>query len=72
VNVTALQAAVRLLDRICVTSGDGTSVESHDAGHAIVVEGRCTGTFKETGKSIDAQMCHVFRLRDGVVTRSWG
>lgn len=40
----------------------------HDAGDTVVVEGRYTGTHKATGKSLDAQMCHVFRIRDGKVT----
>ncbi len=42
--------------------------EFHDAGDTVVVEGRYTGTFKATGKAMDAQMCHVFKLRDGKVT----
>lgn len=42
--------------------------EFHDAGDTVVVEGRYTGTFKKTGKTMDAQMCHVFKLRDGKVT----
>lgn len=53
------------------TEWDGFTVhpgEFHDAGDTIVVEGRYTGTFKATGKSMDAQMCHVFTLRDGKVT----
>jgi hypothetical protein len=53
------------------TEWDGFTVqpsEFHDAGDTVVVEGRYTGTFKGTGKSIDAQMCHVFKLRDGKVT----
>ncbi len=53
------------------TEWDGFSVHPrayHDAGDTVVVEGRYTGTFKETGRSIDAQMCHVFKLRDGMVT----
>ena len=37
----------------------------HDAGDTVVVEGRYTGTFKATGKSLDAQMCHVFKIRNG-------
>jgi ketosteroid isomerase-like protein len=52
------------------TEWDGFSVhpnEFHDAGDTVVVEGRYTGTFKGTGKSMDAQMCHVFKMRDGKV-----
>jgi uncharacterized protein len=37
----------------------------HDAGDTIVVEGRYTGTFKATGKKLNAQVCHVFKIRDG-------
>jgi ketosteroid isomerase-like protein len=37
----------------------------HDAGDHVVMEGRYTGTYKPSGKSIDAQMCHVLRIRDG-------
>lgn len=53
------------------TEWDGFSVhprEFHDAGDTVVVQGRYTGTFKETGRSMDAQMCHIFTLRDGKVT----
>ena len=41
----------------------------HDAGEHVVMEGRYTGTYKATGKSIDAQMCHVLRFRDGKLVR---
>lgn len=37
----------------------------HDAGEHVVMEGRYTGTYKPTGKSIDAQVCHVLGVRDG-------
>jgi len=37
----------------------------HDAGSTVVVEGRCTGTHKLTGKVLDAQVCHVWKIRDG-------
>jgi ketosteroid isomerase-like protein len=37
----------------------------HDAGEHIVMEGRYTGKYKPSGKSLDAQMCHVLRFRDG-------
>jgi ketosteroid isomerase-like protein len=42
--------------------------EFHDAGDTVVVEGRYTGTYKATGKSLDSQFCHVFKFRDGKVT----
>lgn len=34
----------------------------------VVTEGRYTGVFKATGRSIDVQICHVLRMRDGRVT----
>ena len=37
----------------------------HDAGEYVVMEGRYTGTYKASNKSIDAQVCHVLRFRDG-------
>lgn len=47
---------------------DGFSVHPksfHDAGDSVIVEGRYTGTYKATGKSMDAQMCHVWKVKDG-------
>jgi uncharacterized protein len=38
-----------------------------DAGSVVVVEARYTGTYKQTGKSLDAQVCHVWKIRDGKV-----
>ena len=43
-------------------------MEFHDAGDTVVVEGRYTGTHKKTGKSLDAQVCHVWRLANGKLT----
>ncbi|MEQ8766710.1 MAG: nuclear transport factor 2 family protein [Planctomycetota bacterium] len=40
----------------------------HDAGDTVVMEGRYTGTHKATGKSLDAQVCHVWKVRGGKVT----
>jgi ketosteroid isomerase-like protein len=42
--------------------------EFHDAGDTVVVEARYTGTHKETGKSLDAQVCHIWRVSDGKLT----
>lgn len=39
--------------------------ELHDAGEHVVMEGRYTGTYQPSGRSIDAQACHVLRFRDG-------
>jgi ketosteroid isomerase-like protein len=53
------------------TEWDGFTVhpgEFYDDGSVVVVEARYTGTFKETGKKLDAQVCHVWKIRDGKVT----
>lgn len=42
--------------------------EFHAAGDTVVVECRYTGAYKATGKRIDAQVCHVWKLRNGKVT----
>jgi uncharacterized protein len=50
---------------------DGFSVSPiafHDAGDVVVADVRYTGTYKATGKEINAQACHVWKLRDGKVT----
>lgn len=50
------------------TEWDGftvTPVKFSDAGDRVIVEGRYTGTFKATGKSLDAQFCHVWDVEDG-------
>ena len=36
-----------------------------DAGDTIVVLGRYRGTYKASGKAIDAQFAHVWRVDDG-------
>lgn len=36
-----------------------------DAGDTIVVLGRYRGTYKATGRAFDADMAHVWRVRDG-------
>ena len=41
----------------------------HGAGDSVIVEGRYSGTYKPTGKSIDAQFCHVWDFKDGKLTR---
>jgi ketosteroid isomerase-like protein len=41
--------------------------EFYDAGSTVVVEARYTGTYKRTGKGLDAQVCHVWKIRDGKV-----
>ena len=41
----------------------------HGAGDSVIVEARYNGTFKPTGKSMDTQVCHVWDVKDGKVTR---
>jgi len=41
----------------------------HDAGGSVIVEGRYSGTYKATGKSMDTQFCHVWDVKDGKLTR---
>lgn len=41
----------------------------HDAGGSVIVEARYSGTYKSTGKSTDVQVCHVWDVKDGKVTR---
>jgi len=40
-----------------------------DAGDSVVVLGRYTGTYKATGRTLDAQLVHVWRVEDGKVVR---
>lgn len=54
------------------TEWDGFTVHPksfYGAGNSVIVEGRYTGTYKATGKSMDAQVCHVWDVADGKVTR---
>jgi ketosteroid isomerase-like protein len=39
-----------------------------DAGETVVVLGRYKGSCKATGKPLDAQMVHVWRVKDGKAT----
>jgi ketosteroid isomerase-like protein len=50
-----------------VTEWDGFAFRPerfHDAGATVIVEGRYTGTHNATGKDLDAQVCHVWMVRD--------
>jgi ketosteroid isomerase-like protein len=40
-----------------------------DAGDTVVVLGRYHGTYKATGKTVDAQLVHVWRVADGRAVR---
>ena len=51
---------------------DGFTIHArsfHGAGDSVIVEARYSGTYKPTGKSIDVQVCHVWDVKDGKVTR---
>ena len=37
----------------------------HDAGDYVVAEGRYTGIYKPSSRSLDAQMCHILHFRSG-------
>ena len=39
----------------------------HEAGDTVVAQVRYSGTFEATGRTLDAQGCHVWTLRDGKV-----
>jgi uncharacterized protein len=39
----------------------------HDLGDTVVVEGRYKSVYKPTGKALDAQTCHVWKLENGTV-----
>ena len=52
----------------CIGEWDGFAAipeEYLDAGDTVVVLGRYRGTHKATGKAMDAQLAHVWRVRDG-------
>jgi ketosteroid isomerase-like protein len=40
-----------------------------DAGDRVVVTGHYTGTYKATGRSIDAAVCVIYTLRDDKIVR---
>jgi len=42
----------------------------HGAGDSVIVEARFMGTYKETEKRADVQVCHIWDVKDGEVTRS--
>jgi ketosteroid isomerase-like protein len=41
----------------------------HEARETVVVECRYRGVYKSTGKRLDAQVCHVWGVRAGKITR---
>jgi len=51
---------------------DGFTVHTksfHNAGNSVIVEGRYSGRYKATGKSMDTQFCHVWDVKDGKIAR---
>jgi ketosteroid isomerase-like protein len=54
------------------TEWDGFSVHPrsfHGAGDSVIVEGRYSGTYKPTGRSLDVQVCHIWDIKGGKLTR---
>jgi ketosteroid isomerase-like protein len=39
-----------------------------EANGAVIVEGRYAGVYKPTGRTMDVQVCHIWRLGNGKVT----
>jgi len=53
------------------TEWDGFTVnveQIHDAGDTVIARGRYTGAYKATGKPINAQMVHIWTIKDGKLT----
>jgi ketosteroid isomerase-like protein len=51
---------------------DGFSVHPksfHDAGDSVIVEARYSGSYKTTGKTMDTQVCHVWQVKNGKVSK---
>jgi ketosteroid isomerase-like protein len=51
---------------------DGFTVhpqQYHDAGDVVVVEARYSGTYKPTGKALDAQVSHVWTIQEGKISK---
>ena len=51
---------------------DGFEVHTnlfYDAGETVIVEGRYSGTYKATGNEQDTQMCHIWHLKEGKITK---
>jgi uncharacterized protein len=47
-----------------------THVEEYiDAGDQVIVLGRYRGVYKATGRAVDAQVCTVYTVRDGLIVR---
>ena len=62
------QSVVDKLFKSLGSDWDGFAVNVralHSAGEYVVMEGRYTGTYKPSGKKLDAQVCHVLRFSKG-------
>ena len=57
----------RLFDRIAAGWDEfrASPVAFHDAGDSVVVEGRYRGVIRTSARRVDAQFCHIWRVRDG-------
>ena len=54
------------------TDWDGFAVHPksfHSAGDSVIVEARYSGTYNRTGKSMDTQVCHIWDVKDGKLSR---
>ena len=41
----------------------------HDAGSVVTVEARYVAEHRGTGKALDCQVCHVWTLEEGKITK---
>ena len=65
------QSVVEKLFKSLGSDWDGFAVSVralHDAGEYVVMEGRYTGTYKPSGTKLDAQVCHVLRFSNGMLS----
>jgi ketosteroid isomerase-like protein len=49
---------------------DGWTISTHEfhaAAYAVVVECRYHGVYKPTGKDMDIQVCHIWKVSDGKI-----
>jgi uncharacterized protein len=37
----------------------------YEAGDTVIVECRYSGTYKPTGRTMDAEVCHIWKVREG-------
>ncbi len=50
--------------------GFATQVDEYiEAGNQVIVLGRYRGTYRATGKRIDAQMCAIYTVVDGMIVK---